>query len=108
MIKTPGDFAGNETAAAAVRDIMDSGRFPRLIVIEGESGTGKKTLASIIAEGAVCENDDRPCGRCKGCLKFSTGHPDVTRIGVDSGKKRATIGVEDIRSVVSDAYVLPG
>ena len=33
MIKTPGDFAGNETAAAAVRDIMDSGRFPRLIVI---------------------------------------------------------------------------
>ena len=53
-------------------------------------------------------NDDRPCGRCKGCVKFSTGHPDVTRIGVDSGKKRATIGVEDIRSVVSDAYVLPG
>ena len=108
MIKIPGDFAGNETAAAAVRDMLDSGRFPRLIVIEGEPGTGKRTLASIIAKGTVCENDDRPCGRCKGCTKFTTGHPDVTYIGADSGKKRATIGVDDIRSVISDAYVLPG
>lgn len=78
------------------------------IMLEGERGCGKKTLAREMSAAMLCPNFDnaanRACGHCASCLKISDGtHPDVAFIG--AGTK--TITVDEIRSVRTAAGVRP-
>ncbi len=78
------------------------------IIIEGERGCGKKTLARAMAAAMLCPHFDaaanRACGRCPSCLKVLDGtHPDVAFIGEGS----RTITVDEIRAVRTAAGVRP-
>lgn len=80
------------------------GRIPHAILIEGEDGTGKHTLARHIASIAVCEQSASPCGECRGCHLCAVGtHLDVNLCSPD-GK---TITVDKIRSLRQNAYLKP-
>ena len=50
---------------------------PHAVLLAGETGVGKKTLARFFARALLCEGDgDRPCGHCRGCRRFLAGtHP---------------------------------
>ena len=39
------NFIGNEKVIDRLSKLMESGRFPHALIIEGEEGIGKKTLA---------------------------------------------------------------
>lgn len=43
-------------------------RLPHTLLLQGEAGLGKRTLAQILARAAVCTCEDRdlaPCGVCR-------------------------------------------
>ena len=42
------NFIGNEKVIDRLSKLMESGRFPHALIIEGEEGIGKKTLAKDI------------------------------------------------------------
>ncbi len=72
------NFIGNEKVIDRLSKLMESGRFPHALIIEGEEGIGKKTLAKDIACALVCMVNDKPC------VYFSQGkkasgarHPDI-------------------------------
>lgn len=98
---------GNDSALAAVSAMIDGGRTPHSLVIYGEKGLGKKTLAAYIAAKLLCRSPaNTPCGVCKSCRAvFGGGHPDFIR--VIPSLKSGAYKLEDLRQVVSDCAVAP-
>lgn len=99
-------LAGN-AALKEQLSAQDRGRgLSHAYLISGAAGTGKKTLARLMAAAMVCTGEgQRPCLRCPGCKKALGGiHPDVIWVAGPGGKP---ISVDQARSVRSDAYIRP-
>lgn len=98
------EFAGNKEIKETVKNAVKSGRFPHAFIIEGEEGSGRHTLARIIAAAAVCESEDAPCGKCRVCgLVRRDGHSDVLTYSPDG----ATFKVDTVREIRDKAYIMP-
>lgn len=97
-----GDFVGNADIKARLSSMVDAGHFPHALLLEGEPGSGRKTLAMTVARAAVCRGDgEKPCGTCAACIK--SAHPDITLYGGD-GKP---ISVDTVRDLRQEAFILP-
>lgn len=97
-----GDLAGNAAVKRQLAALVDAGRFPHALLLEGDLGSGRRTLAHVIARAAVCSGTgERPCGVCAACAK--SAHPDITVCGEESG----SLTVDTIREMRSQAYVMP-
>ncbi len=99
-------LAGNNRVAGALTSAFAQNRIPHAILIEGDVGTGKHTLARCIASAAVCERENRPCGECRGCHLAAVGsHPDIWFTQPEEGKKNITVA--QIRAMRTEAYSKP-
>lgn len=99
-------LVGNERLRKTVGQMLESGRFPHALLIEGEAGTGRHTLANYLAAAAVCDGAEKPCGVCKNChLAAARTHPDIALYAPEDGKKN--ISVMQARELRSSAWIRP-
>ena len=97
---------GNKNIKSVLENAFKTGHIPHAIIIEGEEGMGKKTLARYIAKCCVCEGENTPCNKCSGCHLADVGsHPDIRVIEPEAKKKNIEIG--QIRAARNEAYVVP-
>lgn len=90
--------------------LWNGGRFPHTLLLEGEAGSGKDTLARFLAAELLCRRSaaEAPCGNCPSCHKLSTGnHPDFTVLLPDEKSKTASITIDQVRAIKTDAYLAP-
>ena len=99
------EFAANAELKYELSEIMKRGTLPHAIIIEGAEGTGKRTLADVIAGYCVCTSEsEKPCGVCNGCMKAQKHiHPDI--IYADGNEK--ALSVDSVRNIRSGAYIKP-
>lgn len=101
-MKSP--LIGNERILRNITAMIENRRLPHAILLEGEAGLGKKTLAMYIAKAFLCGAEDKPCLSCKSCHLVDVGsHPDYMMISPEG----ASIKVEQIRNLRNEAYLTP-
>ena len=100
-------FQGNDQAKRQLSSYVDGGRFPHALMIEGPRGSGRRTLARLLAKAAVCKStDQKPCGVCAHCMKAAGGnHPDIFEAGGEGASR--SFHVDIIKQIRDNAYVLP-
>lgn len=79
-------------------------RLPHVILLEGETGIGKRLLAAFMAALYYCK-DFKACGQCDSCREVMQGrHPDL--LWVETGK--SSLKLEDAVSIQEHLYYKPG
>ncbi len=100
------DFISNERIIDQLGCLIDSGRFPHAVVIEGEQGLGKRTLARLLATALVCRGEQKPCMKCTQCHKAQDKiHPDIFEYSAQGGAN--SFHVDVVREIIKDAYIQP-
>lgn len=101
-----GEFYGNDSLKLRLQSAVAQSKLPHSILISGSGGSGKKTLATILAAVFQCTGEgEKPCRRCNACRKvFSRQHPDV--IWADDETKKI-VPVALIRQMRADISIYP-
>lgn len=100
-------FLGNPGVKAALQDACSAGRFPHALILQGEPGTGRRTLAGLVARALVCRAPaGAPCGACPACIRAQAGsHPDI-RV-VEGRGPGGGLSVDMVKAVQEDAQRMP-
>ena len=96
-------LVGCERLRDSILALISSDRMPHAIIIEGEDGTGKHTLAKFLAKAFVCRNENKPCFACRDCHLADVGtHPDIEWIAPEEKKK--SVSVDKVRAMKALSY----
>ena len=102
----PSDFDsvyGQEDVVTVIRNAIISNKISHAYLFSGPRGTGKTTIAKIIAKLVNCEHleNGKPCGKCYNCLNFSNSN-DIVEIDAASNN-----GVDEIREIRDKINLVP-
>lgn len=90
------EFYGNEP----IKAVLNAHLF-HAYLIEGPKGSGRHTLANLLANALVCDGEQPPCGSCRQCYKFQQScHPDIIDIPYDTP-------VEELRQILAEIVLSP-
>lgn len=99
-------LVGNEKLRDTLLSAIQADRLPHALLIEGDEGLGRHTLASYLAKASLCDDNERPCSICNSCHLFDVGtHPDYVFVSPEDGKKSITVDM--VREVRSTAFIKP-
>ena len=101
------DIIGHEDIVKHFKSSIELGKVSHAYILNGEKGSGKKTLAGIVAKSLQCETGDPdPCGKCKSCLQAESGNqPDIIWV---THEKPNVVSVDEIREqVINDVGLKP-
>ena len=102
------ELQGNEPLKQQLSTMAEP---PHECILSGPEGSGRHTLAQILAQALVCQEPQavhRPCGLCSSCQKVAQGiHPDVIPIQRFLSPESKEIKVDAARQLRQDAYIRP-
>ncbi len=97
----------NSRDGELILSMIKSGKIPAAVTVESPNIQRAREYALSVAAAIMCEGEEKPCEECKNCRKIKSGHPDVIIVNPVKNLKTGTIAVEEIRKVITDAYVKP-
>ena len=100
-------FYGNVALKTTLTAAIKTGTLPHSIILEGEKGLGKHTLAKLIAAALLCSGEDKPCLECSVCRNvLSLNHPDVIYYESEKHTKES-FKIDTVRKIREIAFISP-
>jgi DNA polymerase III subunit gamma/tau len=102
------ELIGQETVVDVLVGMLESGNISRTLLVAGPWGSGKTTVARILARYVNClgERDNMaqtPCGKCEACLRMDRGTlTDYMEINAADAR-----GIDDVRSLIEQVRYKP-
>jgi DNA polymerase III subunit gamma/tau len=95
------EVVGQDEVVRALKNAISTGKIGHAYLFSGPRGTGKTTLARILAKSLNCVNGPtvNPCNKCENCVEIREGR-SVDVIEIDGASNRKIDDVRNIREVV--------
>lgn len=99
------DVVDQRAVVRILRNALSEGKVSHAYLFSGPRGTGKTTVARILAKAVNCENLDAggPCNKCRTCVSIGEGS-SVDVIEIDAASNR---GIDEIRSLRESVMYVP-
>ena len=96
------EVRGQEAVVTTLRNQLRADRLGHAYLFCGTRGTGKTSVAKILARAVNCENltDGNPCGTCPMCQRILAGN-SMNVIEIDAASNNGVDNVRDIREEVA-------
>ena len=94
-------IVGQEHVTRTLRNAIASGQVAHAYLLSGVRGTGKTSIARLIAKAVNCPNakDGEPCDRCETCVAIREGR-FLDLIEIDAASNRGIDEMRDLRDKV--------
>ncbi len=95
------EVVGQEPITRTLRNALREGRVRHAYLFTGPRGTGKTTMARLLAKAVNCEalEGERPCNECSICVAINEGRL-LDLIEIDAASNRGIDEIRDIREKV--------
>jgi DNA polymerase-3 subunit gamma/tau len=99
------DVKGQDAIIATLRNQIISDHLGHAYLFCGTRGTGKTSVAKLLAKAVNCESPENgnPCGKCKMCKAIATGS-SMNVIEIDAASNN---GIENIREIIEEVSYSP-
>src|SRR5580692_6671973 len=101
------EVVGQQHIAQTLKKAIETDRLAHAYLFCGTRGTGKTSMARILAKALNCQNakgpTPAPCGKCDSCLSIARGD-DIDVIEIDAA---SNTGVDNVRDVIENSQYRP-
>ncbi len=99
------DVKGQDHIVTTLKNQIVSGRVGHAYLFCGTRGTGKTTVAKLMAKSVNCENpkDGDPCGECPSCKAIAAG-ASMSVVEIDAASNN---GVDNVREIIDEVAFPP-